>query len=364
MTDATEVRTMLTDATTRLFTDHVNQKMLEAAKQDGWSAALWNELEQAELPLVGVPESAGGAGGSLSDTAAVLRISARHAAPAPLAETALAGWLLSNAGLKVPRGPLTVGPVLDETLALVKDGAAWRVSGALKRVPFARVAKQLVLLADSAQGLMVVAVDARQCRITPARNLASEPRDEVGLDDVTALAAAPAGACVTRDSLHARGALLRAVQIGGALEQALHLACDYAGQRVQFGRKIAQFQAIQQELARCGGEVAAAVAAALSAAGVVERLANDTSLNAAQQMVMAVAAAKIRTADAAREAVAITHQVHGAIGVTDEYALHHVTLRALSWREEFGNEAYWSMKLGRAMLAAGADAVWPVLSAA
>ena len=364
MNDSTEIRTMLSDAATRLFTGHVSQKMLNAAKQDGWSAALWNELEQAELPLVGVPEDAGGAGGSLSDAASVLRIAARHAAPVPLAETALAGWLLSSAGLKVPRGPLTIGPVLDETLAIVKVGAAWRVSGTLKRVPFARVAKQLVLLADSGQGLMVAAVDTTQCRITPARNLASEPRDDVVLENITALAAAPAGAGVTRDSLHARGALLRAVQIGGALEHALQLACEYAKQRVQFGRKIAQFQAIQQELARCGGEVAAAVAAALSAAGVVERLANGNSLEGAPQMLMAVAAAKIRAADAAREAVAITHQVHGAIGVTDEYALHHVTLRALSWREEFGNEVYWSMKLGRAMLRAGANAVWPALTAA
>jgi acyl-CoA dehydrogenase len=62
--------------------------------------------------------------------------------------------------------------------------------------------------------------------------------------------------------------------------------------------------------------------------------------------------------------VAITHQVHGAIGVTDEYALHHVTLRALAWREEFGNEVYWSMKLGNAMLAGGGDDYWPALSAA
>ena len=351
MNTTTEIRTMLCDVATRLFTDHVTQKMLDAAKHDGWSAALWHELEQAELPLVGVPDAFGGAGGSLSDAAAVLRIAARHAAPAPLAETVLAGWLLSSAGLQVPRVPLTIGPVLDEKITV-------------KRVPFARVARQLVLMADSAHGLMVVAVDASHCRITPGRNLGYEPRDAVVLDHIAALAAAPAGTGITRASLQARGALLRAVQIGGALEHALHLACEYATQRVQFGRKIAQFQAIQQELARCGGEVAAAVAAALSAVGVVERLAVDSSANAAHQTLIAVATAKIRAADAAREAVAITHQVHGAIGVTDEYALHHVTLRALSWREEFGNEVYWSMKLGRAMQETGADAYWPSLSTA
>lgn len=364
MNTSTDVRAMLTDAATRLFNDHVDQKMLVAAKRDGWSAALWDELEKAELPLVGVPEDAGGAGGTLSDAAAVLRIAARYAAPVPLAETGLAAWLLSNAGLKVPRGPLTAGPVLDEKLTVTKDGATWRVSGTLKRVPFARIAKQLVLLAQSAGGEMVVAVDNTQSRITPGRNLASEARDDLVLDKAVAVTAAPAGPGITREALHARGALLRAVQIAGALEHALDLACEYAKQRTQFGRKIAQFQAIQQELARCGGEVAAAVATALSAAGVVERLAGNASVDAAHQTLMAVATAKIRAADAAREAVAIAHQVHGAIGVTDEYALHHVTLRALAWREEFGNEVYWSTKLGRAMREAGADAYWPALSAA
>ena len=80
--------------------------------------------------------------------------------------------------------------------------------------------------------------------------------------------------------------------MAGALERALELAVRYATERSQFGRKIGQFQAIQQELARFAGEVAAAVAAALSAAGAVERDQNAT---------LAVAAAKIRTAQAAQE---------------------------------------------------------------
>jgi len=353
-----DVRTMLADSAQRLFADHVDQKMLDAAKRDGWSEKLWHELEQAELPRVGVPEEANGSGGTLSDAAAVLRIAARHAAPVPLAETMLAGWLLASAGLQVPRGALTVAPLHDEKISVVRDDAQWRVTGGLKRVPFARAAKQIVLLVDG----QVFAVDTKQCRITPGRNLASEARDDVVLDKATALVAAPTQIAI--EALQARGALLRAVQIGGALEHALDLACEYAIQRTQFGRKIAQFQAIQQELARCGGEVAAAVAAALSAAGVVERLADNASMDGTHQTLLAVATAKIRACDAAREAVAIAHQVHGAIGVTDEYTLHHVTLRALAWREEFGNEVFWSMKLGRAMQQAGADAYWPALSAA
>jgi len=307
---------------------------------------------------VGVPEDAGGAGGTLSDAAAVLRIAARHAAPAPLAETMLAGWLLASSGLKATRGLLTVASTNNGAIQAVKEGATWRVTGTLKRVPFARAAKHLVLLAAG----HVFSVEAMHARVTPGRNLASEARDDVVLNHAVARAAAPTA--ITPEQLHARGALLRAVQIAGALEGALDLACEYARTRVQFGRKIAQYQAIQQEVARCGGEVAAAVAATLSAAGVVERLADATGADAEQQRLIAVASAKVRAADAAREAVAITHQVHGAIGVTDEYALYHFTLRTLAWREEFGNEVYWARQLGRAMQQSGADAYWPVLSAA
>lgn len=350
MSDGTNIRQMLCDTAERVFADHVDAKLLSAAKADGWSATLWAQLEEIGLPRVSIAEEFEGAGGTLSDAAAVLRIAARHAAPVPLAETILAGWLLSSAGINVPSGALTVGPVVaGDDFTVKKEGATCRIHGKLRRVPFARAAKQLVLLKEG----QVYVVEATHCRITPGRNLASEARDDVTLDHALARAAATP---VTREALMQRGALLRAVQISGALERALELACEHARQRVQFGRQLAQFQAIQQEVARCGGEVAACVAAALSAAGIAERGAASADI--------AVAAAKVRASDAAREAVAITHQVHGAIGVTDEYALHHLTLRALAWREEFGNEVYWAARLGRAMQQVGAHAYWPLVSAA
>ena len=142
--------------------------------------------------------------------------------------------------------------------------------------------------------------------------------------------------------------------MAGALETALELSVRYATERVQFGRKIGQFQAIQHELARFAGEVAAAVASALSAAGALER---------GENTLLAVASAKIRSANAAQEGALIAHQVHGAIGVTAGYALHHSTLRLWAWREEFGNEAHWAMELGRAIAGAGADRLWTTLAA-
>ena len=63
-------------------------------------------------------------------------------------------------------------------------------------------------------------------------------------------------------------------------------------------------------------------------------------------------------------AAAIAHQVHGAIGFTQEHSLHHLTRRLWSWRDEFGNDAEWSRRLGHAAIAAGADGLWPMITAA
>lgn len=308
------------------------------------------------MPLVSIPEDAGGVGGTLSDAAAVLLVAGRYSAPVPLAETGVLGaWMLAASGIPIPRGPLAAGPVRQaERVTAERHGTTWELSGTLTRVPWACIANRLVLLAEGFHGPIVACVDPARCRITPGANLAGEPRDGVTLERVEAEVASEAGAGVNRDTLMLRGALARSLMMAGALERGLELSVQYAQQRVQFGRKIGQFQAIQQELARLGGEAAVAVATALSAAGVVER---------GGDALLAVASAKIRTADAAREGALIAHQVHGAIGVTNEYALHRATLRLWAWREEFGNEAHWAMRLGRRTQEQGPDTLWPILTA-
>ena len=76
-----------------------------------------------------------------------------------------------------------------------------------------------------------------------------------------------------------------------------------------------------------------------------------------------VAAAKVRAGEAAGAGAAIAHAVHGAIGFTYEHSLHFATRRLWSWRAEFGSESRWAATLGRAVLARGADALWPDLTA-
>lgn len=354
MSDAEEIRSMLVESATRLFSEQVDAHVLDDAKREGWSPGLWRTVEAAQLPLISIHEEAGGAGGSLSDLGAVLRIAGRFSAPIPFAETAMAGWMLAQCGLAIPGGPMACGPVHGEQIEAARDGAQWRLSGSMKRLPCARVAKYIIVLAHGPDGDVVAAVDPANCTIVPGRNLADEPRDDVVLDEAAVgrgLVAPAAG--IDHTAIRLRGALFRSLLIAGALERALELSVRYATERVQFKRKIGQFQAIQQEIARFAGEVAAAVAAASSAAGALER--NDNAM-------LAIASAKIRTAQAAHEGALIAHQVHGAIGVTDEYALHHSTLRVWAWRDEFGSEVFWATALGREMQARGADALWSVLT--
>jgi alkylation response protein AidB-like acyl-CoA dehydrogenase len=352
-----EERGMFVESVARMLRDHATQKALEAAKAAGWSEPVWRVLAEAGVPLLGVPEASGGAGGTVADAAAILRVAGANAAPVPLAETMLAGWLLSASGLPVPAGPLTVGPVRrGDALTLARSGGGWTLSGTAKRVPFAARAARLVVIASDGTRDHVALVDPRACRIAAGSNLAYDARDTVEFPGVALRAdeVVPAGPGVSFETLYLRGAVARAVQMTGALDRCLELSIGHAKTRIQFGRPIAKFQAIQQEIARLGGEVAASAAAALSAASAVD--AGDAGADA-------MASAKIRCGEAALAGAAIAHQVHGAIGVTQEYELHFSTLRLAAWRSEFGAEAEWAGWLGRRVRARGADAFWPALTA-
>ncbi len=157
---------------------------------------------------------------------------------------------------------------------------------------------------------------------------------------------------VSPAQLRAAGAAIRTVQIAGALGRILPLCIGYVQTRVQFGRPIGKFQAIQQSMAILAGQCAAAGAAADMAA---EALAGTLDP-------VVIGAAKARAGEAASVAAGLAHQVHGAIGFTQEYELHPLTRRLWSWRDEFGNEAEWNAVVGRAALAAGADGLWPAIA--
>jgi len=347
-----ELGTLLADTVTRLFGDLVTKESLEAAEQGAWPDRLWRALEEGGLTLPLVPEAQGGAGGCWQDAEVVVRASGRHAAPVPLAETIVAGWLLAGAGLEVPTGPLTLAPArAGESLRLSRSGAV--LDGTATRVPWGAAAGHVVALveADGRPTVALLAGDA--ARATPGKNLALEPRDTLAWDAAPVIAAAPAALGIGADAIQFYGALVRAAQMAGALESVLEQAVRYAGERHQFGRAIGSFQAIQQQLAVLAGHVAATGAAAAHAFRAADR--RDPAFE--------IAAAKVRAGEAAGVGAAVGHAVHGAIGFTYEHALHFATRRLWSWRAEFGSESRWAAVLGRDVLGRGAEALWPDLTA-
>ena len=172
---------------------------------------------------------------------------------------------------------------------------------------------------------------------------------------VKPLASAPTE--LDKTALMLMGAGMRSVETAGALEAILSLSVAYANERVAFERKIGKFQAVQQNLARLAGEVAAALAVSGSAA---DTLSNSDEFDDA--VLLEAASAKIRCAEAAAEGSAIAHQVFGAIGFTQEHILHRFTLRMLAWRDDFGNESWWAAELGRFVARRGADEFWPLVA--
>ena len=344
-----ELQTILADTVSRLFTDRVTQELRESAEKGQWPTALWAAVEESGLTLPQIPEARGGGGGTWQDAYIVVSAAGRFAVPIPLAETMVAAWLLSEAGLDVPLGPLTIAPVHPaERLQLTRDGSAWRLSGTATRVPWGRAAGHVAVAADG----MIALVAAGGARIDADVNLALEPRDTLTWSNAPVLAAVPSGR-LPADAVRLLGALVRSGQMAGGLEYLLAQTVRYVSERKQFDRPIGSFQAIQHQLALLAGHTAAAGIAAANAFRAADR--GDAAFE--------IAVAKTRTGEAAGLGAGIAHQCHGAIGFTYEHLLHFATRRLWSWRAEFGAESHWAAELGRGVARRGADALWSDLTA-
>jgi acyl-CoA dehydrogenase len=348
---------IVAETATRIFRDLCDPQMVNRAADEGWKARAWAALEEAGLPLAWVPEDLGGAGADLADGFAVLRESGRFALALPLAETLLAGWLLARAGIASPGKAMTCGPLRDsDRVTMTRNGM---LAGRLRGLPFAGQTQHLAVLAErEAGGAVIALVETARARMSEGASLAGDALGLVTLDRVEPVAAKDAPAGFELQSLQLMGATARAMQMAGALEAILDAAVTYANERVAFERRIAKFQAVQHNLARLAGEVAAAVAAAGSAA---DAIANSERFD--EGVLLEAAAAKIRVGEAAGEGAAIAHQVLGAIGFTKEHTLHRFTQRLWAWRDDFGSESAWAVKLGRRVAENGADALWPMLAA-
>jgi acyl-CoA dehydrogenase len=75
-----------------------------------------------------------------------------------------------------------------------------------------------------------------------------------------------------------------------------------------------------------------------------------------------IMAAKVCASEAASTGAETAHAIHGAIGITQEHALHLLTQRLWDWRSEFGSLTYWAQQIGRDVCAARSKKFWPTIT--
>jgi acyl-CoA dehydrogenase len=343
------------EATARkVLSAHSAADRLKAA-EGSWNAALWSELEASGLTRALEPPEQAELGVPVAEALQIVRLAGQYSAQVPLVESLFAHWLIKASGLPAGEGPLTVAPTNSEDrLVLRRTHTGWHLSGRATRVPWARYATAVVVSAGfEGRDYLVLAPSTSFSELVHGENLARDPRDRIDFDaEVAENAAVPFE--LSREYLYGMGAGLRVVQMAGALDAVLDLTVRYVQERKQFGRALGKFQAVQQNIAVMAANTAAAGAAANS---VVRLLAGRGPL-------LGFAAAKVRAGESVTLATKLAHQAHGAMGFTQEYGLHFLTKRLWAWRDEFGNEVFWSRKLGRAACDHGQAGLWAFVTSA
>lgn len=318
----------------------------------GATSRQWQSFVGAGWPWAAVSEVRGGAGGSVDDAADILREVGRAGAAVPAGETDLLGeWLLRQADLPSPAELLAVAPgtSLDD-LRIEGHGDAAMLTGTAHRVPWASASERFVALVSDGTINHVVCIALGRLTIVGQKSLAGEARDSVTANGILlAHDEARAVPSVEARDFRARGAASRVLLIQGAVDAIVDLVDSYCTTRTQFGRRLRDFQVVGHQLALLREHRSMVAAAAGLAVDVLNGVGSWEE----------AAAAKIAAGEIATYVAKTAHQLHGAIGVSEEYALHRFTQRLWAWRDEYGGEHEWATRLGTVLLARGAEALWP-----
>jgi acyl-CoA dehydrogenase len=354
----TDSESLIERSAQRLFAEQVDKGVRERTEGGAFDDRLWALAVDSGFPLALASEAAGGVSESWRAALPLLHGLGHWQVPLPLAETMVAALLLSLAGLQVPAGPIAlIEQGQGNDLQANGSTAAPRLSGRAHRVAWARHARTALVSLASGRLVLIDLRAAQGVQCIAHHNAAKIPSDTLLLHELPCIAQAANPLALTQP-VWALGALARCAMMVGALESVLEQSVRYANERVQFGKPIGRNQALQQPLALLAGDAAAARMATWAAAAAAPSSAQPDATAAA----FSIAVAKVRCGEAATRATGIAHQVHGAIGFTQEHPLHFATRRLWAWREEFGSDASWAAQLGRAAIGGGSAAFWPSLT--
>jgi len=333
-----EERRMIRDLVAQVAQAH------PAVDLDGQLPAAWPVFDELGVGGIGVPEERGGFGGGLEELVELVRSLGRHALSSPAIEASVANWLISQE--EPIDGRLATVAITDA----VADERG-RLTGTLAIVPWARAADLLVCVMPG-RGSFLISLGEPGVTVMAAENLAGEQRDEVELLGVLARPLRGKSAVA---EVRARLALLWTAALTGAGEGALALTSGYVREREQFGQPLVRLPAVASGLAGIRVQLTQMDAALARA---TEHLAADPS-----DADGAVAVARVVAARAATAIAALAHQLHGAMGMTEEYPLHRYSRRLWAWRDAETSERAWTEIIGAATAAGGEEALWQRLTA-
>lgn len=358
----TEEQEMLRKMARDFLTNECPKSLVRAMEEDerGYSPELWRKTAELGWPGLAFPEAYGGMGGSFLDLCVLLEEMGRALLPGPFFSTVVLGGLpLLAAGTEAQKKeflPRLSRGELVMTMALTEPSGTWDASGVKARaarsdggftitgaklfVPNAHVADVLLVVARTEprsrgeNGLTLFLVDGKSpgIRCTQLKTIASDKQSEVvfnkvAVPDARVLGPVSGGWPIVAQALEKAAAAQCALMVGGA-QQVLEMTVDYAKTRVQFGRPIGTFQAIQHKCANMVTDVDGARFVAYQAAWrLSEGLPATTE----------VSIAKAWVSDAYRRACAEGHQIHGGIGFTKDHDMQLFFRRAKAGELAFGD---------------------------
>lgn len=353
----------LQDSVARLLADRhgLEQYRAIAAGEPGFSNELWHEMAAMGLPAMLVPEAYEGIGGSASDLLVVMRECGRSLLASPLLacsvlpavaiaqspdEDLRRQWLpalASGERLVAWAHEEPQSDVDGRWIATRAQEAAdgWRLTGRKPNVLFGASASHLLVSArvagqdGEAQGLalFLVAADAPGVACRAHRLVDDAPAAEIGFTaapGVLVAEAGPDGALPALRHALAIGTAALCADMVGAMEAAVKLTIDYLNVRKQFGKPIAANQALRHRVAEMQVSLEMATSMAIAAAVAAGRPDDPEARRDLHR-------AKLLVGKQARNVCHAAIQLHGGIGMTQEYAVGHTLRRVHVLDQLFGD---------------------------
>jgi pimeloyl-CoA dehydrogenase small subunit len=363
---------LLQDSVTRLMADRYSfeQRKNYLKSPEGFSAALWSQY--AELGLLGLPfaEEYGGFGGGAQEIMLVMQAFGRALILEPyLATVVLCGTALRHAGSDAQNAAI-LPAIADGSMKLAfahgerqarydltdivttakRSGNGWVLDGAKAVVTHGEAADNFVLSARTSgdrydeDGITLFLVDAnapglarRGYATRDEQRAADLALGNVQIADGDVLGEVGDGLAIVQRVVEA-GIAATAAETIGAMETMHGMTLDYSKTREQFGKPIGSYQVVQHRLADMFMTMEQGRSMAMLATMMVEQA--DAGERARK-----IAQAKVGVGQAGRYVSQSAIQMHGGIGMTEEYAVGHYFRRCMVIERLWGDPAYYLQKL-------------------